>query len=141
MPAPGRTTTLHEFAAHSTTVNCLALGPKTNQVREDSARSIIDDSTTTPPPVVVIVHHHRNTRAPLPSSHNPTPQQVLATGGEDRLVNVWRVENSANILSLSGQSSAITSLAFDAAEAMLASGSQGGSVKVFDLSTVRAIAC
>lgn len=32
MPARGQTTTLHEFAAHSTTVNCLALGPKTKQV-------------------------------------------------------------------------------------------------------------
>lgn len=89
----GETTPLLEFAAHSTTVNCLTLGPKT--------------------------------------------KQLLATGGEDRLVNVWRASNAANLLSLAGQSSAITSLAFDAAEAMLASGSQGGSVKIFDLATVR----
>lgn len=35
MPARGQTTTLHEFAAHSATVNCVALGPKTKtkQVR------------------------------------------------------------------------------------------------------------
>jgi len=34
MPAAGQTTTLHEFAAHSTTVNCLALGSKTKEVRQ-----------------------------------------------------------------------------------------------------------
>ena len=57
----GRTTALHEFGAHSTTVHCMTLG-----------------------------------------------KQLLATGGEDRLVNVWRVDNGANIHSLeAGHSSTV----------------------------------
>lgn len=39
-------------------------------------------------------------------------------------MNVWRVDNAANLLSLSGHSSAVTSVAFDAGETALASGNQ-----------------
>lgn len=58
---------------------------------------------------------------------------VLATGGDDSLVNVWRVGRPAALLSLAGHSSGVSAVDFDHKEDIIASGSEGGSIKVFDL--------
>ncbi|KAJ1457271.1 WD40-repeat-containing domain protein [Pelagophyceae sp. CCMP2097] len=71
-------------------------------------------------------------------------QQVLATGGEDRRTNVWRLRaggGASNVWSLAGNSSAgggcgrtgHVGLAFDEPEAQLVAGSAGGGVRIFDL--------
>ncbi|CAM9719046.1 unnamed protein product [Ectocarpus sp. 12 AP-2014] len=64
----------------------------------------------------------------------PRSGQVLATGGDDKRVNVWRIGRASSIWSLTGNSSAIESLRFDPTEEFLVSGSAGGAVKLFDLS-------
>lgn len=80
---------VQEFVAHSTRVNCLCFGPKSNQ--------------------------------------------VLATGGEDCKVNIWRVGNVSNIWTLSQNKSPIECLCFDSEEQCVVSGTSNGSLKVFDL--------
>ncbi|KAF4032722.1 con80 domain of Katanin [Phytophthora infestans] len=61
--------------------------------------------------------------------------QVAATGGDDNLVNLWRLreKETKNIMSLSGHQSAVESIVFDPAEHKVVAGSQAGSIKVFDL--------
>lgn len=80
---------IHEFVAHSTEVNCLTIGPLSNQ--------------------------------------------VIATGGEDCKVNLWRVDNATNIWSLGQNKSPIESLCFDNDEQYIVSGALNGSLKIFDL--------
>ncbi|CAM9243857.1 unnamed protein product, partial [Chrysoparadoxa australica] len=63
----------------------------------------------------------------------PRSGAVLATGGEDKRVNVWKVGRASNIWSLTGNSSPIEALAFDPMEELLVSGSSGGAVKLYDL--------
>ena len=67
---------------------------------------------------------------------------VLATGGEDMDVNVWRVGRPTTLLSCSmgqqkgsgsGSGCVWTALSFDPQEELLAAGSGAGAVKVFDL--------
>ena len=84
------TRTVQPFVAHSSNVNCLALGRKS--------------------------------------------AGVLVTGGEDSLINVWRLGRPAALLNLSGHASPITCVDFDHREEMVTGGSFGGSLKVFDLS-------
>ena len=63
--------------------------------------------------------------------------QVLVTGGEDKMVNMWRLGKHTNIMSLSGHTSAVESVTFDPHEEVVAAGSQGGSVKLFDLAEAK----
>jgi hypothetical protein len=84
------TRTVKPFVAHSSNVNCLALGRKS--------------------------------------------AGVLVTGGEDALINVWRLGRPSALLNLTGHASPITCVDFDHREEMVTGGSFGGSLKVFDLS-------
>ncbi|OWZ04288.1 Katanin [Phytophthora megakarya] len=61
--------------------------------------------------------------------------QVAATGGDDNMVNLWRMreKETKNIMSLSGHQSAVESVVFDPAERQVVAGAQAGSIKVFDL--------
>ncbi|POM72881.1 Katanin p80 subunit [Phytophthora palmivora] len=61
--------------------------------------------------------------------------QVAATGGDDNIVNLWRMreKETKNIMSLAGHQSAVESIVFDPAEHKVVAGSQAGSIKVFDL--------
>lgn len=59
--------------------------------------------------------------------------QVLATGGDDKKVNVWRVGSPACVWTLVGNNSPVERVCFDGDEQFLVSGSKGGALKVYDL--------
>ena len=60
----------------------------------------------------------------------PKSHQVLATGGEDTKVNVWRVGSASNLWTLGQNKSPIESVCFDAEEQYIVSGARNGSIKV-----------
>lgn len=64
--------------------------------------------------------------------------RVLATGGDDCKVNIWRFdksnENITTAWTLTSNKAPIKSLCFDNEEKLIVSGSMNGSIKVFDMS-------
>ena len=70
-------------------------------------------------------------------SFGPKSHQVLATGGNDCKVNIWKVGNAANIWTLGQNKSPVSCLCFDAEEQYVVSGAVNGSIKVFDLNEGR----
>lgn len=58
---------------------------------------------------------------------------VVASGGDDMRVNIWRLGKPQPIMSLEGHSTEVDSVMFDAPEELVAAGSRGGSIKVWDL--------
>ena len=62
---------------------------------------------------------------------------VLATGGEDKKVNVWALGRPHAILSLSGHTSAVECVSFDSNEQTVIAGSAGGTLKLWDLEQAR----
>jgi katanin p80 WD40 repeat-containing subunit B1 len=59
--------------------------------------------------------------------------RVLVTGGEDHKVNMWAIGKPNAILSLSGHTSAVESVTFDSAEAIVVAGAASGTIKLWDL--------
>lgn len=66
-------------------------------------------------------------------SIGPKSSQVIATGGEDADVNIWRVGSVNNIWKLKQNKAPIECVCFDTDEVCVVSGALNGSVKVFDL--------
>ncbi|XP_025415743.1 katanin p80 WD40 repeat-containing subunit B1 isoform X2 [Sipha flava] len=58
---------------------------------------------------------------------------VLATGGADNKVNLWKVDSETCFMSLCGHVTPIECVQFDASEYLVAAGSQTGGLKVWDL--------
>lgn len=58
---------------------------------------------------------------------------MLATGGEDKKVNLWRIGQPQVVKSLSGLQSPVECVTFDAGEDAIAAGGANGTVKVWDL--------
>eukprot|EP01006_Ploeotia_vitrea_P050722 TRINITY_DN67490_c11_g1_i1.p1 TRINITY_DN67490_c11_g1~~TRINITY_DN67490_c11_g1_i1.p1 ORF type:complete len:701 (-),score=25.99 TRINITY_DN67490_c11_g1_i1:1322-3361(-) len=65
--------------------------------------------------------------------------QLVALGGEDRKVNVWKLGNPNIVAALHGHTSNVKSVVFDYEENVVVSGSSGGSIKVWDLNTEKAV--
>jgi len=65
--------------------------------------------------------------------------QVIATGGEDRKVNVWAVGKPQPVLRLTGHTSSVECVAFDAEEEVIVAGNQSGTVKLWDLEQAKVI--
>jgi len=63
----------------------------------------------------------------------PNSGQVLATGGDDGQVNLWRVGRPNCLLSLRAAKAPVTSIAFDDNERLLAGGSLSGSIRLLAL--------
>eukprot|EP00916_Digyalum_oweni_P002124 GHVL01003953.1.p1 GENE.GHVL01003953.1~~GHVL01003953.1.p1 ORF type:complete len:749 (+),score=147.86 GHVL01003953.1:60-2306(+) len=59
--------------------------------------------------------------------------QVMATGGDDKKINVWRVGRPNALMSLGGNASSVDCVCFDSAEETLLAGFQGGGMKVYNL--------
>ncbi|KAJ8613254.1 hypothetical protein CTAYLR_004529 [Chrysophaeum taylorii] len=67
--------------------------------------------------------------------------EIVASGGEDKRVNVWRLAQggSTNVWSLGGHSSALSCVALDEGEAVLVAGSMGGGVRLYDVGAGRGV--
>ncbi len=64
---------------------------------------------------------------------SPSNGQLLATGGDDRKINLWSPGKPNNILSISGITSPVQCVAFNNSENWIGAGSKSGVIKVFDL--------
>ena len=62
---------------------------------------------------------------------------VIVTGGDDCRVNCWKVGKLTPTLSLAGHTTPVDSVCFDAREDLVAGGSRGGSIKVWDCKSER----
>jgi len=59
--------------------------------------------------------------------------QVLATGGSDGKVNLWKVGRAARVLGISAAKTAVRCVGFDADETVVVAGSRSGSLRLFAL--------
>lgn len=59
--------------------------------------------------------------------------RTLATGGDDRKVNLWNTGKPNVLVSFTGHTSAVESVVFNEPEECIAAGSKSGSIRVFDL--------
>ena len=62
---------------------------------------------------------------------------LMATGGDDKKVNIWSIGKPNCIASITGHQSAVESVALDANEQTVVAGSAGGTVKMWDLERQR----
>lgn len=62
---------------------------------------------------------------------------LIATGGQDRKVNIWKLGCPNIVAQLHGHTSTIESVTFGSDEEMVVSGSSGGTIKVWDLNSER----
>lgn len=63
--------------------------------------------------------------------------RLLATGGEDCKVNIWAVNKTNCIMSLTDHKSPVECVQFSSSEERIAAGSQSGSIKVWDLEAAK----
>jgi katanin p80 WD40 repeat-containing subunit B1 len=62
----------------------------------------------------------------------------MATGGEDKRVNLWAVGKPKAIASMTGHQSAVECVTFDPNEEVVVAGAAGGTIKLWDLEAARA---
>lgn len=65
--------------------------------------------------------------------------RIAATGGEDKKVNLWTLNKPTCIMSLTGHTSAVSSITFSSNEDKIVSGSSSGALKVWDLEVSKQI--
>lgn len=65
--------------------------------------------------------------------------RVLATGGDDKKVNLWAVGQRGCIMSLTGHTTPIECVRFNHTEELVCAGSQTGAIKVWDLEACRLV--
>ena len=64
----------------------------------------------------------------------PKKGGVLATGGDDRKINIWRVSSSpTQVMSLGGLTTPVTAVRFDWLEECVVGGTEGGTILLYDL--------
>lgn len=59
--------------------------------------------------------------------------RVMATGGQDKKVNLWTIEKPNCIMTLSGHTSGVECVQFNKSEELIAAGSSSGCLKVWNL--------
>ncbi|KAI4299319.1 hypothetical protein L6164_032788 [Bauhinia variegata] len=65
--------------------------------------------------------------------------RLFITGGEDHKVNLWTIGKPTSLMSLSGHTSAIESLAFDSTEVLVIAGASNGAIKLWDLEEAKMV--
>uniref|UniRef100_A0A8C9SBT2 Katanin p80 WD40 repeat-containing subunit B1 n=1 Tax=Scleropages formosus TaxID=113540 RepID=A0A8C9SBT2_SCLFO len=66
-----------------------------------------------------------------------TSGRLLATGGEDCLVNIWAVSKPNCIMRLTGHNNPVECIQFSSSEEQVVAGSQSGSLRVWDLEAAK----
>ncbi|MED6182410.1 hypothetical protein PIB30_028274 [Stylosanthes scabra] len=59
--------------------------------------------------------------------------RLFITGGDDHKVNLWTIGKPTSLMSLSGHTSPVESVAFDSAEVLVLGGASSGVIKLWDL--------
>ncbi|XP_065354053.1 katanin p80 WD40 repeat-containing subunit B1 isoform X2 [Cloeon dipterum] len=62
---------------------------------------------------------------------------LLATGGDDKKINVWAIGKPECILSLTGLSTSVECMQFGITEETICAGSKGGAMKIWDLEAAK----
>ncbi|GAV59255.1 WD40 domain-containing protein/Katanin_con80 domain-containing protein [Cephalotus follicularis] len=65
--------------------------------------------------------------------------RLFITGGDDHKVNLWAIGKPTSLMSLCGHTSAVESVAFDAAEVMVLGGASAGAIKLWDLEEAKMV--
>ncbi|XP_015792145.1 katanin p80 WD40 repeat-containing subunit B1 isoform X1 [Tetranychus urticae] len=65
--------------------------------------------------------------------------RVLATGGDDKKVNLWAIGKPTILMSLSGHTTAIECVKFGHNEDLVCAGSAAGALKIWDLESVKLV--
>ena len=65
--------------------------------------------------------------------------QVIATGGDDKKVNVWALGKPNALMSLSGHTSPVECVTFDSQEEVIVAGATSGTIKLWDCDQAKAI--
>ncbi|XP_045542755.1 katanin p80 WD40 repeat-containing subunit B1-like [Papilio machaon] len=65
--------------------------------------------------------------------------QVLATGGDDKKVNLWAIGRQSCLMSLSGHTTPVECVCFGHSEDLVCAGSQTGALKIWDLEAAKLI--
>ncbi|KAJ0181821.1 hypothetical protein K1T71_002543 [Dendrolimus kikuchii] len=63
--------------------------------------------------------------------------QVLATGGDDKKVNLWAIGRQSCLMSLSGHTTPVECVCFGRSEDLVCAGSQTGALKIWDLEAAK----
>ncbi|CAH0404792.1 unnamed protein product [Chilo suppressalis] len=63
--------------------------------------------------------------------------QVLATGGDDKKVNLWAIGRQSCLMSLSGHTTPVECVCFGHSEDLVCAGSQTGALKIWDLEAAK----
>ncbi|KAG7311555.1 hypothetical protein JYU34_002602 [Plutella xylostella] len=64
-------------------------------------------------------------------------KQVLATGGDDKKVNLWAIGRQSCLMSLSGHTTPVECVCFGHSEDLVCAGSQTGALKIWDLEAAK----
>ncbi|ESW20210.1 hypothetical protein PHAVU_006G189900 [Phaseolus vulgaris] len=65
--------------------------------------------------------------------------RLFITGGDDHKVNLWTIGKPTSLMSLSGHTSPVESVAFDSAEVLVLGGASTGVIKLWDLEEAKMV--
>ncbi|KAK7327942.1 hypothetical protein VNO77_22035 [Canavalia gladiata] len=65
--------------------------------------------------------------------------RLFITGGDDHKVNLWTIGKPTSLMSLSGHTSSVESVAFDSGEVLVLAGATSGVIKLWDLEEAKMV--